>query len=64
MTDRILSDTTTLAHLTKASKHSAAYNKIVGHKRVVISFQSRGELLSADYTAARRKRLENHWQPP
>jgi predicted nucleic acid-binding protein len=58
MTERILADTTALAHLTKGSPHSAAYNKIVGRKRVVISFQSRPELLSANYNPARRRRLD------
>ena len=59
MTERILADTTAFAHLTKVSPHSGAYNKIVGRKRLVMSFQSRPELLSADYTPARKKRLDN-----
>ena len=58
MPERILLDTTALAHLTKASSHSGAYNRIIGHKRVILSFQSRPELLGANYAPARQKRLE------
>ncbi len=58
MAERILLDTTALAHLTKASRHSGAYNRIIGHKRIVLSFQSRPELLGANYAPSRQKRLD------
>lgn len=59
MTERVLTDRTALAHLTKVSAYSAAYHKFVGGKRIVISFQSRAELLSANYSAARQRRLDD-----
>ena len=55
----IVADTTVVSHLTKASKHSEAYQRIIGSRRLAVSFQTRPELLAADFGKARLRRLSD-----
>lgn len=59
MPDYSLVDTTVLAHLTKVSPHSEAYNRILGDDRIAISFQTQAELSSGGYKGARKQRLDD-----
>jgi predicted nucleic acid-binding protein len=46
------------AHLTKASRHSFAYRRVLQDFSLAISFQTGAELLAADYSSARQRRLD------
>lgn len=59
MADYILADTTVISHLTKASKHSEAYQELIGERRLAISFQTIPELRSAQFSETRRQRIDD-----
>ncbi len=58
MAEYVVADTTVLSYLTSVSEHSSAYNKMIGSRRLAISFQTPGELLGAGFGAARKRRVD------
>ncbi|MEX1252865.1 MAG: hypothetical protein WEE64_00855 [Dehalococcoidia bacterium] len=59
MADYVVADTTLFAHLTKASRHSASYERMLGGRRLAASFQTPPELLSAGYGVKRQQRVDD-----
>ncbi|MGB6836928.1 MAG: PIN domain-containing protein [Dehalococcoidia bacterium] len=59
MAEYLLSDTTVVQYLTRASQDSTAYQAMIGERRLTISFQTQAELLSFPYGEKRRKRLDD-----
>jgi predicted nucleic acid-binding protein len=55
----VLADTSVISHLTKVSPQSKAYNDMIGDRWLAVSFQTRPELLAADFGEARRQRIED-----
>ncbi len=54
-----MADTTVVSHLTNVSEHSRAYNKMLGKRRLAVSFQTTAELLGAGFGRARQRRLRD-----
>lgn len=57
MSGYVAVDTSLLAHLTKVSPHSSSYWRLIGERRLAISFQVEAELLGAEYVGRRAARL-------
>jgi hypothetical protein len=58
MDEYIVSDTTVLSFLSKASTQRDAYSELLGERRIAISFQTRAELLSSAYQGRRKVALD------
>jgi len=59
MAEYLLADTNVVQYLTRASRESLAYERLIGDRRLAISFQTEAELLGFPYKEARRKRLDD-----
>ena len=53
-----VADSTVMSYLTKASKHSAAYQSLIGERRLAVSFQTPPELRAAGFGSARQQRVD------
>lgn len=59
MAEYVAADTTVISHLSKASKHSAAYQSMLGERRLAVSFQTPAELLGAGFGPRRQQRVND-----
>ncbi len=59
MAEYVVADTTLISHLTKVSKHSQAYQEMLGDRRLATSFQTPPELLGGNFGPARQKRVDD-----
>ncbi len=58
MAEYVVADTSVLSRLTSVSKDSAAYDQMIGSRRLAVSFQTAAEILGVDFAPARRRRVE------
>jgi predicted nucleic acid-binding protein len=56
MAEYIVADTTVVSKLTKASVQSAAYQRLLGQRRIAVAFPTLAELLGAPFGEARMQR--------
>lgn len=60
MADDVAADTNILSYLTKASDQSAAYQALLGNRRIAISFQADAELRGFTFRSSeRQQRLQD-----
>jgi predicted nucleic acid-binding protein len=59
MAEYASADTNVVSYLTKVSEQSASYQKLLGNRRIAISFQAHAELLGAGFGAKRQQRLND-----